>query len=266
MATRSQEKAAPVVSAIRAETGNNKVEFMQLDLLSLASVDQFSTAFLARGLPLHGLVLNAGVMNTPFTLSADGIEAQFATNHVGHFRLVTRLLERVVESAPSRIVVVAARLMEEAPKPMGIRFDKINDRKTYKPAMGFEVGQRVVRQRAIQAPRGKGVTNVYVNTLHPGVIRTELIRHQAAQLGFLAKPIIFIFFKFFPEVITEDQGASTSLYLATDPEVEKKDYRGQYFYPVAKLAEPGTPFATDAALARRLWEFTEKLVAEKVRN
>ncbi|KAJ1551972.1 hypothetical protein HK405_013198, partial [Cladochytrium tenue] len=125
--------ARPVVDAIRTETGNASVEAMTLDLMSLASVDAFASAFLARGLPLHGLVLNAGIMATPFALSADGIESQFATNHVAHFHLTQRLLGRVVESAPSRIVVVSSDLHSSAPKPEGIRFDKINDQATYKP-------------------------------------------------------------------------------------------------------------------------------------
>ncbi|KAJ1568415.1 hypothetical protein HK405_002207 [Cladochytrium tenue] len=150
---------------------------MTLDLMSLASVDAFASAFLARGLPLHGLVLNAGIMATPFALSADGIESQFATNHVAHFHLTQRLLDRIVESAPSRIVVVSSDLHSSAPKPEGIRFDKISDQATYKPFAAY--------------------------------------------------------------------------------------YRGQYFVPIAKLGEPNSKLASDAALAKKLWEFTDKLVQEK---
>ncbi|KAJ1553608.1 hypothetical protein HK405_007434, partial [Cladochytrium tenue] len=131
MACRSEAKTAPVAESIRAETGNSLVEFGQLDLLSLASVDAFADWFLARGLPLHGLVLNAGIMASPFALSADGIESQFATNHVAHFRLTARLLGCLEASAPSRVVVLSSSLHKSAPQPEGIRFDKINDQGIY---------------------------------------------------------------------------------------------------------------------------------------
>ncbi|KAJ1540349.1 hypothetical protein HK405_011400 [Cladochytrium tenue] len=206
---------------------------MTLDLLSLKSVDAFASAFLTRGLPLHGLILNAGIMATPFTLSADGIESQFATNHVAHFRLTQRLLDRIVESAPSRVVVVSAKLHTLAPKREGIRFDKISEQAIYKPWVAYgqsKLANILFSSELSRSLEARGIKNVYVNSLHPD----------------------------------EDQGASTSLFLATDPTVEEKDYRGLYFDPIAKLVEPDSKIATDAALAKKLWEFTEKLVQEKL--
>ncbi|KDO15741.1 hypothetical protein SPRG_18717, partial [Saprolegnia parasitica CBS 223.65] len=85
LACRSAERAGPVVDALAAEVSatTGKVEFMALDMMSLTSIRAFVAAFIAKQLPLHILVNNAGIMAVPFRLSVDGIESQFATNHVG---------------------------------------------------------------------------------------------------------------------------------------------------------------------------------------
>ena len=79
-----------------------------LDLASLRSVKSFAEAFLARGLPLHILVCNAAVIEWDFALTEDGLERVFATNHLGHFYLVKLLLDQLLSSRPSRIVVVSS--------------------------------------------------------------------------------------------------------------------------------------------------------------
>ncbi|KAI9329020.1 hypothetical protein DFJ73DRAFT_902714, partial [Zopfochytrium polystomum] len=266
MACRSESKTAPVLAALRLETDDaGTLEFASLDLQSLRSVDAFADSFLRRGLPLHGLVLNAGIMAHPFGLSADGIETQFATNHVAHFHLTQRLLPCLEASAPSRVVVLSSSLHSAAPQPEGIRFDRINDQKSYKEwtAYGQSKLANILFAKELNARLlAKGQKNVYVNAVHPGVIHTELASNQFSRLGFLAKPISWLFYATNSETI--DKGASTSLYLATDPEVSEKDYRGLYFGPIAKILTPAIPQATDAALAKRLWDFTEDLVKEKL--
>lgn len=97
-----------VVDEIKAHTGNQNVEFIQLNLLKLASVKEFADQFLARHSELHILMNNAGVMMCPFGLSEDGIETQFATNHVAHFYLTMLLLPVLEKSAPSRIINVSS--------------------------------------------------------------------------------------------------------------------------------------------------------------
>lgn len=82
VASRTPSKGQAAVDEIKAETKNEKVEFMQLDLLTLASVTNFVNEFKAKNLQLHLLLNNAGVMSCPFALSEDGYESQFATNHV----------------------------------------------------------------------------------------------------------------------------------------------------------------------------------------
>lgn len=81
---------------------------MHLDLSSLRSVKSFTEEFINRGLPLHILVCNAGVFGGPFTLTVDGLEKHFAVNHLGHFYLVTLLVEVLRSSKPSRVVMVTS--------------------------------------------------------------------------------------------------------------------------------------------------------------
>ncbi|KAI9329032.1 hypothetical protein DFJ73DRAFT_665115 [Zopfochytrium polystomum] len=268
MACRSEVKTTPIIEALRAELGSTAgtLEFAALDLLSLKSVDAFSDAFLRRNLPLHGLILNAGIMAHPFALSADGIETQFATNHIAHFHLTQRLLPCLEKSAPSRVVVLTSASMKRAP-PEGIAFDKINDQKSYNDwvAYGQSKLANVLFARELNARlEAKGIKNVYVNSVYPGVIPTQLSATKFSQLGFLAKPISTLYYAFDRETIDEDKGASTTLYVATDPEIEEKGLRTLYFGPIAQVLPEPIPQATDDALAKRLWEFSEALVKEKL--
>jgi retinol dehydrogenase-12 len=89
IASRSEVKGLEAVEYIKAETGNGLVEYLQLDLMSLASVTNFIETYKAKNLPIHVLINNAGIMANPFTLSEDGIESQFATNHASNSTLFT---------------------------------------------------------------------------------------------------------------------------------------------------------------------------------
>ncbi|KAJ3332289.1 hypothetical protein HDU76_000717 [Blyttiomyces sp. JEL0837] len=264
LACRNEEKTLPVVSEIQKETNNTKVEFMKMDLLSLKSVDEFAKGFMSRGLPLHGLICNAGIMASPFTLSQDGIESQFATNHVAHHLLTTRLLPVLESSGPSRVVVLSSILHRDAPKE-GILFDKINDPKAYKPFTAYgqsKLANILFAKELNTRLQERGVQNVYVNSVHPGVIDTGLWRHLDSSI--FVKMFLRVFYALYPEVVSIEKGSSTSLYLATDNEIIEKNYKGEYFIPVAKLSKPTTPAGNDMELAKRLWEYTETLIAEKL--
>ena len=135
VAARSKEKGEDAVQRIKAEIGNTPgaslVEFMQLDLSSLAQVKLFADDFNSRGIPLDMLILNAGVMAPEFGLTSDGFETQIGTNHMGHFLLV-KLLTPIVKSSKARIVHVssAAHMFSY---PEGIRFDSFKSNFEYDP-------------------------------------------------------------------------------------------------------------------------------------
>jgi retinol dehydrogenase-12 len=260
LACRSEERTLPVIESIKKETGNDKVEFMKCDLSSLKSVDEFANAFINRKLPLHCLINNAGVMACPFTLTEDGLESQFATNHLGHFLLTKELLPILEQNTPSRIVFLSS-MAHKWTYPAGIEFDKINDQSIYKPWPAY--GQSKLSN--ILCARGFANLlkdkQVYVNAVHPGYVRTDLSRHlgevYGVFLGVLSKISEFFF------ALSPEKGALTSLYVATSPDIETKNYRGEYFTPIAKLSKT-SELGNSSQLIEKLWDFSEKLLQEKL--
>ena len=108
IASRDVKKGNSVVSEIKRESKNDNVYFKSLDLASTASIKKFAQDMLENEKQIDILLLNAGMMFTPYQLTEDGFEMQFGVNHLGHFLLTHLLLDRIKESAPSRIVVVSS--------------------------------------------------------------------------------------------------------------------------------------------------------------
>ena len=241
IACRDVAKGKAALAEVAAKTGSRDLHVMQLDLASLLSVRAFAAAFTAKFTRLDVLVANAGVMTAKRQLTADGLEMNFGVNHVGHFLLTELLLPLLKASAPSRIVVVSSNM-----HPSGkLDFDDSAMEKSWAGSYPRSKLANMLFVRAL-AKRLDG-TRVVVNGLHPGVISTELARDYAAPIRLIAK----WFFK------SPEQGARTSLYLATAPEAA--ELSGRYFAN-AKEKTPGAA-ALDDALAERLWTETERLVA-----
>ncbi|KAJ3248031.1 hypothetical protein HK104_007757, partial [Borealophlyctis nickersoniae] len=131
IACRNVEKGGEAAEKIKAETGKS-VEVVELDLMDLKGVKACGEEVKKRVGRLDVLVNNAGIMATPFTLTKDALESQFATNHVGHFLLTLTLLPLLKSSAPSRIVNLSSVAHRRAPKE-GVMFDHINDEKAMGP-------------------------------------------------------------------------------------------------------------------------------------
>jgi NAD(P)-dependent dehydrogenase (short-subunit alcohol dehydrogenase family) len=179
-------------------------------------VVQFTDEFRQKELPLDILVNNAGIMMTPFELSVDGIEMQFATNYVGHFLLTRRLLDLLVASKPSRIVNVSSeghRLCYSE----GIAFGGLNEEQQYGRIGAY--GQSKLANVLFTQELAKRLqhSGVFINALHPGEVATELARH----LWFM-QPLQYF-------MMSPDTGALTTLYAATSPEIEEKQLTGKYF-------------------------------------
>jgi NAD(P)-dependent dehydrogenase (short-subunit alcohol dehydrogenase family) len=241
IACRDAERGKAAKGEIAQKTGSQNLHVMQLDLASLESVRAFAAAFAATFGRLDVLVANAGVMTRKRELTADGLEMNFGVNHVGHFLLTELLLPLLKASAPSRIVVVSSNM-----HPSGrIDFDDLAMEKSWSGSYPRSKLANMLFVRALS--RRLDGTGVVVNGLHPGVISTELARDYSAPIRLIAK----WFFK------SPEQGARTSLYLATAPEVA--GISGRYFAD-AKERKPGKS-ALDDALAERLWTETELLVA-----
>ncbi|CAG8569159.1 10890_t:CDS:2, partial [Scutellospora calospora] len=247
VASRNKEKGESAIEQIKKETKNEAIEFLQLDLSSLNSVKHASETFLAKKLPLHILINNAGIMATAFELTQDGIQDQFGVNHIGHFLFTILLLPTIKASAPSRIINVSSIAHRVTP-PAGIEFDKLNDPNAH-----------TTFQRYGQAKLANILFTIELNKRLSGT-DTELYRNISSNWGSWIKPFVSIgtFFMLSPE-----DGALTQLYCATSPEIEEKNYRGKYFIPFAKLSET-TVQGKDEELAKKLWDFSENLVKEKL--
>ncbi|KAL3342119.1 hypothetical protein AABB24_026241 [Solanum stoloniferum] len=255
MAVRNMTAGKNVRDAIVTEIPAAKVDTMELDLSSLASVKKFASDFKSSGRPLNLLINNAGIMATPFMLSKDNIELQFATNHLGHFLLTNLLLEKMKETArktkrEGRIVNVSSEAHRFAYRE-GIRFDKINDPKSYNSygAYGQSKLANILHANELTRRLKKDGVEITANSLHPGTITTNLFRHMGifdGLVGTLGKLLLK----------NVQQGASTTCYVALNPQV--KGMSGEYFSD-NNLAKT-TAMAKDMDLAKRLWDFSMDLV------
>jgi NAD(P)-dependent dehydrogenase (short-subunit alcohol dehydrogenase family) len=238
LACRALDRTQPVLDAIRAAGGF--AEFLPLDLGDLASVRSCAEAFLARGEPLHGLINNAGLAGQR-GLTRSGFELAFGTNHLGHFLLTQLLLPRLQQAEDARVVNVASKAHYRAP---GIDFEAV--RRPTSSATGIDEYQvsklaNVLFTREFSRRNGG---KVRAFSLHPGVIASDIWRNVPWGL----RQLIGLF------MISNEEGARTSLYCATSPEVLGLD--GRYF-DACREKKP-SKVALDDGLAARLWDQSER--------
>lgn len=255
MGVRNISAGEQVKEMIIKDVPQAKIDALELDLSSLASVRNFASNYNSLGLPLNLLINNAGIMATPFALSKDKIELQFATNHVGHFLLTNLLLDTMKKTAresrkEGRIVNVSSRRHKFSYNE-GIRFDKINDQSGYNGLSAYGQSKLANVLHANELARhlkAEGV-EITANSLHPGAIATNLFRQHSIISG-----IVNVIGKHVMKNV--EQGAATTCYVALHPDV--KGVSGKY-YADCNIAE-ASPQANDAGLAKRLWDFTTSLV------
>ncbi|MCA9577933.1 MAG: SDR family oxidoreductase [Polyangiales bacterium] len=236
LACRSQAKTQPVIDAIVAETGNTQVEFLALDLARFDAIRASAQVLLARDLPIHLLVNNAGLAGVR-EVSPEGYELMFAVNHLGTFLFTLLLAERIVASAPARIVTVASKVHLRA---KGIPFEQLQQPARSLTGMGAyavsKLGNVLFSRTLSQRLAGTGVTTY---ALHPGVVATDIWRKIPWPFDAIAKRFM----------ITVEQGAATTLYCATAPELTGVSGR---YYDECREAQPSA-LAQDDALAAALW-------------
>ena len=241
LACRSEERTRPVLADIAARSGGRaRAEFLPLDLGDLASVQHCAGSFLARGLPLHLLVNNAGLAGHR-GVSASGFELTFGVCHVGHFLLTSLLLDALKASAPSRIVVVSSTAHRQAKE---IDFDAL--RRPTRSVSGlpeYAVAKLANVLFASELARRLEGTRVTSYSLHPGVVATEVWRALPWPVPSLIKPFM----------LSSQQGAATTLYCATAPEVATQS--GLY-YDKCRSVKPSRA-ARDEQLAKRLWDASD---------
>ncbi len=173
--------------------------------------------------------------------------------------MTRELLPALLKSKDPRIVNLSSMYHSKYPRPEGIRFDKINDEKnmTIWERYGQSKLGNILLSRALNKRYGD---KIWINSVHPGFVDTDLFRGPQESYGFGAGFFIKIG-KFFGALNVRD-GALTQLYCATSPDIVTKNIKNTYFVPIAKQKEP-LDIAKSDELAEQLWSFCEKLVEER---
>ncbi|HTP21744.1 MAG TPA: SDR family oxidoreductase [Solirubrobacteraceae bacterium] len=244
LACRSPENGRRAMNEIQAQTGNDNLDVLELDLGDLTSVRSCAEAVLARDEPLHVLINNAGLAGHR-GMTRSGFEIQFGTNHVGPFLLTSLLLDRLRASAPARIVNVASVAHYDA---AGIDFDAVRTRTRSVTAMReYSVSKLANVLHAQELARRINGTGVTTYSLHPGVIASDIWRRVPWPARTVMKR----------RMGSPEHGARTSVYCATAPELA--DQTGRYYDDCAPK-EPSA--AATTSLAAELWRRSAGWVAE----
>lgn len=246
LVSRSRAKGEATQAEIKQVTGNQQVELLVADLSVLEDVRRLAAEFQQTHHHLHLLVNNAGGAYPTRTLTSDGFETTLAVNYLAPFLLTELLLDTLKASAPARIVNVSSTTHTSA----SIEFDNLQGEKKYANLRNYSQAKLALLLWTYELARRLEGTGVTVNALHPGVTASNFVDGMnglAAWVMKLGKPFL----------LTVEQGAQTTLYLATSPQVE--GVTGKYF---AKSQEKQSSSRSyDQTVASRLWEVTEQLVA-----
>ncbi len=251
LACRNRDRAAATAAALRADTGAAEVHTVVCDLADLASVRAAADELLGRFDRLDVLVNNAGGILAPRRTTAQGFEATFGVNHLGHVALTLWLLDRITASAPSRIVNVSSLAHWAAVR--GMRFDDLQSERRYRAFDAYARSKLANIHFTRELARRLEGTGVTANAVHPGPVRSGFgMDGDLAGLFGVGNRLIR------PFEISPAAGAATSVYVATAPELAA--VTGGYFARCrpARLA----PWARSESDARRLWDESRRLLAE----
>jgi WW domain-containing oxidoreductase len=241
---RTLEKAQQACTAVARPTLP-----LACELSEPASVRACVEAVKRAGKVLDGIICNAGVMALPTLHQACGYELQFFANHIGHFLLVTGLLDQLAEAG--RIVMLSSSAHRQAPKA-GIEFDNLDGAKHYSGWAAYGQSKLANLLFAKQLARHFAGSKKTANAVHPGVIRTGLQRHMNPLLAGTLSVMGPLVLK------SVEQGAATEVYAATHPQLAQVS--GE-FLADCNIAQPRAD-ANDPELARKLWEVSEQIVRD----
>lgn len=268
---RTPEKAHQALSNI------SRVEQGKLDLLDPASIDAFANEFLASGRPLHMLINNAGIMASPLTRDSRGYESQFSANHLGHFQLAARLWPALRDAHRARVISLSSRGHQRA----GIDFDDINYRhRAYDKWLAYGQSKTANVLFAVELDRRGEASGIRAFAVHPGAVPTNLIRHmtedelRASGLSRTDSQGSIPSGRSVAEggpFKTHEQGAATSVWCATSPQLAGMGGVYCQDVDVAPILPPDSAsdfgvrqYAIDSKAAERLWTLSEELTGVKI--
>jgi NAD(P)-dependent dehydrogenase (short-subunit alcohol dehydrogenase family) len=247
---RNPARIDAALASLRERAGVN-AGALCADFASLAAVRKLAADFKARHGRLDVLINNAGSVNATRTLTEDGFETTFAVNHLAPFLLTNLLLDRLVRSAPARVVNVASVAHTRG----DMDFDDPGFKHGYRILRAYSRSKlaNVLFTRALATRLAdKGVT---VNVLHPGTIATGIWAH-GAPAGWKRALFTAVITPMRLTMLSAERGAQTIVYAATSPDLEGKTG----LYLEKNRPKPPAPLALDDALTERLWRESARLV------
>jgi len=269
LTSRNVENGQKVADEIKQSTGNNNVFVEQLELDSLENVRAFVARFLAKDLPLHILINNAGVMACPLSYTKDGFEMQIGTNHFGHFVLSTELLPALKRAYKetgrnSRVVNVSSCAHAHS----DIDYDDYNFKtREYNEWVSYGQSKTANVLFSVALTERFAKEGVYSNAVMPGVIMTNLARHIPTKMTKEAA------IERFGRIKTIEQGAATTVWAAVGQELDGKGglYLEDCVVSIQKESQEEIfktmfgylKFAVDPENASKLWDLSEKLTKQQ---
>lgn len=221
---------------------------LALELEQPDSIVACATEVRRLGMPLDGLICNAGIMVVGNLRKVRGLEQHFAVNHLGHFLLVSRLLDRVEAAPQGRVVVVASSAYKWAP-PQGIEFDNLSGDRDFSANKAYGQSKLANCLFSLELARRLAGGPATSNAVNPGPVDTSLWRHYPRWQRAMLAPVKGFLLK------SPAAGAATQCYVATAPALARVS--GHYFEDCNPVVPPAQ--VRDAALARRLWKVSEEL-------
>jgi NAD(P)-dependent dehydrogenase (short-subunit alcohol dehydrogenase family) len=244
--SRNPEKGLAALHDVQAASRGGKAELLVADFASLADVRRAAAEFRAKHKRLDVLVNNAGLIVPKRHLTIDDLEETFAVNHLAPFLLTTELLDLLKASAPSRIVNVSS----EAHRGAKMHWEDLqfaNGRyKSFRAYGQSKLANILFTYELARRLEGTGVT---ANALHPGVVASGFGQTYPGALSFLVKVAR-------PFLLTNEEGARTSVHLASSPEVQ--GVSGKYFAKCRPVRSNAVSY--DEASQRKLWSLSFEMI------
>ena len=247
MVCRDRTKGEEAQNEIKTKSGNNAIDLLLAELSSQESIRQLVENFQQHYKQLDVLINNAGGVNLSRRETLDGLEMTFALNYLAPFLLTNLLLDKLKASAPARIVNVSSESHESG----YIKMDDLQLEKKYRLMRAYGQSKLALVLFTYELARRLQGTGVTANCLHPGFVATNIGQSGVGRVGRSIVKLIFSSLGISPE-----EGAKTSIYLASSPDIE--GVTGKYF--VKSIPVRSAPISYDESLQRQLWEESAKLV------
>ena len=239
MVCRNRERGEAARAAVMAATGNQSVELLLVDLSSQASIRQAVAEFLAQHNRLDMLINNAAIVTRQRTVTADGLEMMFATNHLGPFLMTNLLLDCLKASAPALVLTVTA------PSTVSLNFDDLQGALHFDALRAFGATKMCNLLFTYELARQLAGTGVRANAIHPGLVKSNLMKEAP------------FFIRWFSRLVSgsPEKGSETAVYLANSPEAA--NLTGQFFKD--KKPIDSNAYSHDQTVQRRLWDVSSAL-------